>query len=202
MPESLKRLIQNISLLPGIGDNRAQKLAFFLLSANENYLKDLRGNLESIKEKTGKCTLCGAITDAPKDICNICDDTHRKQNTLCIVEEYLDMLTIEQSGGYDGVYHILGGAISPMNGVFVGDLNFSKLFRRIEEAEEKIELIIATNPNIEGEATTAFLLEEIEKRKLKYKVKITRLSRGLSSGYIEYADSMTLINALKERKEI
>lgn len=89
-----------------------------------------------------------------------------------------------------------------MNGIFVGDLNFSKLFRRIEDADEKIELIIATNPNIEGEATTAFLLEEIEKRKLKYKVKVTRLSRGLSSGYIEYADSMTLINALKERKEI
>jgi recombination protein RecR len=89
-----------------------------------------------------------------------------------------------------------------VNGVFVGDLNFSKLFSRIQEAEEKIELIIATNPNIEGEATTAFLLEEIEKRKLKYKVRITRLSRGLSSGYIEYADTLTLVNALKERKEI
>lgn len=177
VPESLKRLIQNISLLPGIGDNRAQKLAFFLLNANENYLRDFRGNLESIKEKTGKCHICGAITDAPKDICNICNDSRREQNSVCIVEEYLDMLTIEQSGGYKGVYHILGGAISPMNGIFVGDLNFSKLFRRIEDAEEKIELIIATNPNIEGEATTAFLLEEIEKRKLKYKVKITRLSR-------------------------
>jgi len=112
------------------------------------------------------------------------------------------MLTIEQSWGYEGVYHILGGAISPINGVFVWDLNFSSLFQRIESAEGKLELIIATNPNIEWEATTAFLVEEIEKRKLKYKVTITRLSRWLSSGYIEYADNMTLINALKERKEI
>jgi len=164
-------------MLPGIGDNRAQKLAFFLLNANENYLKDFRENLSSIKEKVGKCHICGAITDAPKDICNICDTSHRNHSSICVVEEYLDMLTIEQSGGYDGVYHILGGAISPMNGVFVGDLNFSKLFRRIEESDEKIELILATNPNIEGEATSSFITEEIEKRKLKYKTKITRLSR-------------------------
>jgi len=112
------------------------------------------------------------------------------------------MLTIEQAWGYSGVYHILWGSISPMNGVFVWDLNITSLFRRIEDSEEKLELIIATNPNLEGEATASFIIEEIEKRKLRHKAKITRLSRWLSSGYIEYADSLSLISALKERKEI
>lgn len=202
MPEALKRLIQNIALLPGIGENRATKLAFFLLNANENYLKDFRENISDIKENTSICNTCWAITDKWRDVCSICDNRTRNHASLCVVEEYLDMLTIEQSGWYEGVYHILGGSISPINGVFVGDLNFSKLFARIEESENKLELIIATNPNIEWEATSAFLTEEIEKRKLKHKVKITRLSRGLSSGYIEYADNLTLINAMKERKEI
>lgn len=112
------------------------------------------------------------------------------------------MLTIEQSGGFDGVYHILGGAISPINGVFVWDLNFQDLFKRIENSEGKVELILATNPNIEGEATSSYIKEEIEKRWLKYKTILTRLSRWLSSGYIEYADNMTIINAMRERKSI
>lgn len=89
-----------------------------------------------------------------------------------------------------------------MNGVFVWDLNFSKLFQRIDDSDHKLEIIIATNPNLEGEATSTFFIEEIEKRKLKHKVKITRLSRGLSSGYIEYADTMSLVSALRERKEV
>jgi recombination protein RecR len=112
------------------------------------------------------------------------------------------MLTIENSWWYTGTYHILWGAISPINGVFIGDLNFWSLFKRIEENEEKVELILSTNPNIEWEATATYIKEEIEKRKLKYKVKLTRLSRGLSSGYLEYADNITLVNALKERKEM
>lgn len=202
MPEALKRLIHNISLLPGIWENRATKLAFFLLSTNENYLRELRENILTIKEKTAICHICGAITDAPKDICNICNNSSRNHKEICVVEEYLDLLTLEQSGGFTWVYHVLGWAISPINGVFVWDLNFSKLFSRIDNADSKIEIIIATNPNLEWEATTSFLTEEIEKRKLKYKVKMTRLSRWLSSGYIEYADTMSLVSALRERKEI
>ena len=202
MPEALKRLIHTISLLPGIWENRATKLAFFLLSANEHYLRDFQESIASIKIKTGKCDICGALTDSPKTLCNICDTSHRNHEEICVVEEYLDLLTLEQSWWYRGVYHVLWGAISPINGVFVGDLNFSKLFTRIEEAQKKIEILIATNPNLEGEATASFLIEEIEKRKLKHKVKLTRLSRWLSSGYIEYADTMSLITALKERKEV
>jgi len=173
-----------------------------MLSANENYLKELRENITNIKEKTWSCNNCGAITDAGKGLCNICKNTSRDDSQICVVEEYLDLLTLEQSWGYQGLYHVLGWAISPMNWVFVWDLNFSKLFQRIEDAEKKIEIIIATNPNLEWEATSTFFIEEIEKRKLKHKVTITRLSRGLSSGYIEYADTMSLVSALKERKEI
>jgi len=189
-------------MLPGIGENRATKLAFFMLSTNENYLKDLRENILSIKEKIDHCTICHSVTDAWKSTCSLCENSSRDHTQICIVEEYLDLLTLEQSGGYQGVYHVLGWAISPMNGVFVWDLNVSTLFERISASDTNLELIIATNPNLEWEATSSFIIEEIEKRKLKYKVKITRLSRGLSSGYIEYADTMSLVSALKERKEV
>lgn len=202
MPEALKRLIHTISLLPGIWENRATKLAFFMLSANENYLREFHENILSIKEKTDWCEICNAITDAGKSSCSICDNSRRDHSQICVVEEYLDLLTLEQSGWYTWVYHVLGWAISPMNGVFVWDLNFSNLFSRISNACEKLEIIIATNPNLEWEATATFLAEEITNRKLKHKVKITRLSRGLSSGYIEYADTMSLVSALKERREI
>jgi recombination protein RecR len=202
VPEALKRLIYNISLLPGIGENRATKLAFFMLGANENYLKELRENILTIKENISSCDTCWSITDAGKNICSICDNDSRNKLEICVVEEYLDLLTLEQSGWYTGVYHVLWGAISPMNWVFVWDLNFSKLFSRIEESDSKLEIIIACNPNLEWEATSTFLREEIEKRKLKHKVKLTRLSRGLSSGYIEYADTMSLVSAMKERKEV
>ncbi len=202
MPEALKKLINNISLLPWIGEKSATKLAFFLLNANENFLQNFSENLINLKRNTSKCEVCSSVTDLWKGKCSICDNDSRDKYKIAVVEEYLDMLTIEQSGGFVWVYHILWWAISPINGVFVWDLNFERLFDRIEKADEKLELIIATNPNIEWEATTSYLTEEIKKRKLFYKVKITRLSRWLSSWYIEYADNITLINALKERKEI
>ena len=202
MPESLKKLIRSINMLPWIGEKSATKLAFFLLNANKNFIEDFSKNLIDLKENTGKCSTCHAITDKWKEICVICSNTSRQKNNICIVEEYLDMLTIEQTGNYSGVYHILWGAVSPINGVFVWDLNFTSLFQRIKDSEANLELILATNPNIEWEATTSYLKEEITKRGLKHKTTLTRLSRWLSSGYIEYADNMTLINALKERKEI
>ena len=202
MPESLKKLIYSISMLPGIGENRATKLAFFLLSANKNYTQELQKNIGDIKNNIEYCEICHSVTDKHTKICSICASKTRNHNQICIVEEYLDLLTLEQSWGYDWVYHILWGSISPMNGMFVWDLNFSSLFKRISEAETKIEIIIATNPNLEWEATASFFLEEISARKLKHKVKITRLSRGLSSGYLEYADTLSLVNALKERREV
>lgn len=202
MPESLKRLIHSISMLPGIWEKTATRIAFFLLSANKNFVEDFKGNLSDLKEKVSNCQTCHAICDAHKHQCSICEKQTRDKTKICIVEEYLDLLTIEQSGWYNGTYHILWGAVSPINGVFIWDLNFETLFSRISESDEEIEIILATNPNIEWEATNAYIKEQLEKRWLKFKVSLTRLSRGLSSGYIEYADNITLINAIKERKEV
>jgi recombination protein RecR len=189
-------------MLPGIWEKTATKIAFFLLGTNKNYIEDFKINLGNIKDKIGYCQTCRAITDAWKESCSICSNQKRVKDKICVVEEYLDMLSIEQAGAYDGVYHILWWAISPINGVFVWDLNLEQLFRRIESFETKGEIILATNPNIEWEATSTYIKEEVIKRNLRHKCVITRLSRWLSSGYIEYADNMTIINAMKERKEV
>ena len=202
MPEALKRLINSISYMPWIWEKSATKLAFFLLNSNKNYIDNLSQNLLNIKNKISNCKICNTLTDIWKSKCSICNNSSREKNCIAIVEEYLDMVTLEESGAFNWVYHILGWAISPINWVFIGDLNFNSLFSRIEKSDEKIEIILSTNPNIEWEATAIYIIEEIEKRKLKYKTTITRLSRWLSSGYIEYADNLTLVNALKERKVI
>lgn len=202
MPEALKQLISSIWYLPGIWENRATKLAFFLLNANQNYVDTFCDSMQNIKDKIHTCSQCFSLTDTNRTICHICDNDNRDPHTIAVVEEYLDMLTLEESWIYKWKYHILGGAISPINGIFIADLKFRELFSRIEKSEKNLEIILATNPNIEGEATSSYIKEQIEIKKLKHKVKVTRLSRGLSSGYIEYADNITLVNALKERREI
>jgi len=202
MPEALKNLINSISYLPWVWEKSANKLAFFLLNANQNYIESFSQNLINIKNKISQCKKCHCLTDLWKDECNICYNNKRNNNIIAVVEEYLDMQTIEQAGNFDWVYHILWWAISPINWTFVSDLNFNSLFERIENSENKVEILLATNPNIEWEATTSYIIEEIENRKLKHKTIITRLSRWLSSWYIEYADNITLANAIKERKVI
>lgn len=202
LPEALKQLINSISYLPWIWEKSATKLAFFMLNSNKNFLENLSTNLLNIKDKIHFCESCHSLTDVWKQYCSICESNSRDKKTIAIVEEYLDMLTLEESWWYKWVYHILWWAISPINWVFIWDLNFEKLFKKISDSEWKLELILATNPNIEWEATSAYITEEISKRGLKYKTKITRLSRWLSSWYIEYADNITIINALRERKEV
>ncbi len=202
MPEALKELINSISYLPWIWEKSATKLAFFLLNSNKNYIDNLSNNITNIKNKVHFCKNCHALTDISKEFCNICSSNNRNKSIIAVIEEYLDMITLEESGWYNWTYHILWWAISPINWIFIWDLNFEMLFRKISEFDWKLELILATNPNIEWEATSSYITEEIEKRGLKYKTKITRLSRWLSSWYIEYADNITIINALKERKEI
>jgi len=202
MPEALKQLINSISYLPWVWEKSATKLAFFLLNSNKNFIETLSENLVNIKDKVHFCKECNSLTDIWKEKCNICESESRDKKTIAIVEEYLDMVTLEESGWYKWVYHILWWAISPINWVFIWDLYFESLFKKINDAVWKLELILATNPNIEWEATSTYITEEIEKRGLKYKTKITRLSRWLSSWYIEYADNITLVNALRERKEV
>ena len=203
MPEKLKKLINIISLLPWIWDKSATKLAFFLLNSNQNYLNNFSDILLNLKTSITKCSQCWILIDKWNEtICSICNSHNRDKNIICLVEQYLDFITIENSGVYNWAYHILWWAISPINWVFIADLNFESLFARIQNNEWKLELIIATNPNIEWEATTNYIIEQIEKKWLKKFVKISRLSRWLSSGYIEYADNITLINSINERKEI
>jgi len=185
MPESLKKLINLISFLPWIWEKSATKLAFFLLNSNKNYLENLSTSLINLKDSISKCEICGSLVDRWNHICRICSSNIRNKNIICVVEEYLDMLTIENLWVFDWVYHILGWAISPINWIFIWDLNFESLFNKIKNSTQNIELILATNPNIEWEATAQYIL-----------------SRWLSSGYIEYADNITLINSIKERKEI
>lgn len=202
IPKALENLIKTISYLPWIWEKSAQKIAFFLLNSNKNYTNTLAQNILNIKENISFCKNCNCLIDKNETICSICWDDTRQKNIICVVEDYLDMITIENLKVFNWVYHILGWAISPINWIFIWDLNFESLFKKIETLNTEIELIIATNPNIEWEATSMYIKEEIEKRRLKKFVKLTRLSRWLSSWYIEYADNITLINSLKDRKEM
>lgn len=202
MPESLKRLVNMISYMPWIGEKSAMKLAFFLLNSNKNYIDNFKNALTDVKDNISTCSDCHALIDGWEKLCSVCKNDNREANLIIVVEEYLDYLTIEQTWIYSWKYHILGWAISPINWVFVWDLNFDSLFSRIEKMEWKVELIMWTNPNIEWEATSSYIKEEIEKKGLSHKIMVTKLSRWLSSGYIEYADNITLISAIKDRKQL
>jgi len=199
MPDSLKELIRVMSFLPGIGEKTATKLAYFLLQTNQNYLDNFSHSLKNLHEKIDVCPVCGSFINVWQWECSICANPKRKKNLICVVEEYLDLVAIENLGIFDGTYHVLGGTLSPITGVFAADLNFENLFSRIADGDN-MELIIATNPNIQGEAAFAYIIQELEKRGLRRFLTISRPSRGLSSGYLEYADNMTLIHAMRDRK--
>ncbi len=197
MPESLRRLIEVISFLPGIWEKTATKLAFFLLKSHPSYLDKFSSELEKIQKEIHECNVCGALTDMKRDVCEICENTMRDSSSICVIEDYLDMIALERLGIYKGKYHILWGAISPINGILPSDLKIKQLFERLRSGSTK-ELIIACNPNIEGEATTMYIKENLPRE--VEGLRITRLSKWLpNSGYIEYADEITLINAFKGR---
>lgn len=202
MPESLKRLINVIWFLPWIWEKSASKLAFFIMNSNENYIDNFISSISWVKENIWECKNCHSLVDKPKEICNICSDFDRETNIIMVVEDFLDMIYIEQTWTYKWLYHILWWAISPINWIFASDLNIDSLIFRIQESDKNIELIVWTNPNIEWEATFSYIKEKIDESKLNHKLKITKLSRGLSSWYIEYADNITLVSALRDRKEV
>ena len=196
MPESLRRLTELIAYLPGIGEKTATKLAFFLLKAKSPYLKELSDRIARIQSEVTECPRCFSLTDRNGEECGICSDPSRTEGELCVVEDYLDLVSLERLGIYHGRYHVLGGSVSPMHGRMPSDLHMKELFVRII-GEGVTELILATNPNIEGEATALYVKERLKDPGLK----VTRLSRGLpNAGYIEHADDLTLINAFRGRK--
>jgi recombination protein RecR len=193
--ESVERLIAQLSRLPGIGRKSAARLAFHLLKIPKEEALELAKAISDIKEKVGFCSICNNISET--DPCHICVDTERKNDIICVVEEAADLAALDKAEGFNGRYHVLGGRISPLDGIGPDDLKIKELLGRIV-AETK-EIIIATNPNVEGEATALYLAKLIK----PLGVKVTRIARGLPVGSdLEYADGMTLSRALEGRQEI
>jgi recombination protein RecR len=190
--ESLEKLIGEFSKLPGIGRKTAQRLAFYLLKQPREEVEALAQALVDVKEKTKLCSVCFNITET--DPCPICSDVRRDHTTICVVEEPNDVLAIEKTGMYHGVYHVLGGALSPLDGVGPENLKIKELLARM--TDEVQEVILATNPNVEGEATALYiqkLVKPLGKR-------ITRLARGIPTGSdLEFVDELTLSRALEGR---
>lgn len=191
---ALDSLIKALTRLPGIGPKSAGRLAYHLIKTDPGYNRVLAEAIETIQEKIFPCSICGSYTET--DPCPICSDASRDRSQLCIVEQPQDVLTIQASGAYNGLYHVLGGAISPLDGVGVENLSFSQLTRRIDEGSFS-ELIIATNPTEEGDTTALYIRHIFEDRA---GLSITRLASGLPiGGDLEYADRVTLARSLRGR---
>ena len=194
MPVS--RLIEEFSKLPGVGPKSAQRLTYYLLRASSEDAQALAQAILEVKEKIILCSLCQNITDA--DPCAICRNDQRDQDSICVVEEPLDILALERTGSYKGLYHVLHGVISPMDGIGPDDLKVRELLARLKTGQVQ-EVIMATNPNLEGEATAMYLTRLIAPLGLK----VTRLARGLPMGAdLEYADNVTLARAIEGRQEV
>ncbi|MCY1150836.1 MAG: recombination mediator RecR [Sphaerochaetaceae bacterium] len=190
---ALEDLIEHLSRLPSIGPKTASRLAYHLIKTDNGYNKLLGEEIATIQDKIFPCSICGSFTET--DPCPICTSSSRDHSTICVVEQPQDVVTLLSSGVYDGMFHVLGGAISPIDGIGVDQLNFAKLIKRLKEGSFK-ELIIATNPTEEGD-TTALYLRQILKDS---DIQITRLASGLPiGGDIEYADKITVARSLRGR---
>jgi len=198
LPEPVQNLIDAFSRLPGIGPKTASRLTFFLLRAPEETSQSLSEALIGIKQRTGLCEVCFNITLSDTPICEICASDQRDKSLLCVVEEPLDVLAIEKTGGYNGLYHVLHGVLSPIEGIGAEDLKIKELYKRVQE-NEFTEIILATNPSMEGDATAMYLHENLA----KVGVRVTRLALGLPvGGDLEYADQNTLLRALAGRRNL
>lgn len=195
VPEPVTRLTEAFARLPGVGPKTAARLTYFLLRAPDEISQSLADALHDLKTETRFCSVCFNITVS--DPCEICADTQRDKNTIAVVEEPLDVLAIERTSSYSGKYHVLHGAISPVNNIGPDDLRIRELGERVER-DNVLEVIIATNPGMEGDATAMYIERELKPRG----VKITRLARGLPvGGDLEYVDPVTLTRALQGRSE-
>lgn len=198
LPEPVQNLINAFSRLPGIGPKTASRLTFYLLRAPEELSQSLSEALIGIKQQTGLCEICFNITRSDSPICEICASDQRDRTILCVVEEPLDVLAIEKTAGYYGLYHVLHGVLSPIEGISAEDLKINDLYQRLEDSEFK-EVILATNPSMEGDATAMYLHERMG----KIGIRITRLALGLPvGGDLEYADQNTLLRALAGRQRL
>jgi recombination protein RecR len=195
-PASVTHLIEELSELPGVGRKTAARLTFFLLRNQTELAERLADALRALKEQTRFCSICYNITES--DPCPICTDAGRDRSLICVVEEPLDVLAIEQAGVYNGLYHVLHGVLAPSEGMFVENLRISELLNRISSSGVG-EVILATNPTSEGDWTASYLLSRLR----PLGVRVTRLGRGLPvGGDLEYADAVTLTRALEGREDL
>lgn len=206
LPKSLQNLIDSFEKLPGIGPKTAQRLGLYILKQPETQALEFANSILDVKNKLTLCNRCFNVSEG--DLCAICSDNSRENHILCVVENVLNLLAIEKTG-YRGYYHVLHGVLNPLYGVNVEDIKIESLLNRVKQLVEELtsngdshqlELIIATNPTMEGESTALFIKRQLEQLDLLSKIKITRIGRGLPTGAdIEFADKTTLDNALMGR---
>jgi recombination protein RecR len=198
LPAPIQNLINALSRLPGIGPKTASRLTFYLLHAPDDLARELAEALQDLKSGTTYCQTCFNITTTGRTECEICASSERDDHLLCVVEEPLDVIALERTAGYQGKYHVLHGALSPIEGIGPEDLKVAELLERVHQGQVK-EIIIATNPSMEGDYTAAYLRQRLQ----SMDVRITRLARGLPvGGDLEYADQNTLLRALAGRQEM
>jgi len=198
LPRSIRQLIESFEKLPGIGPKTAQRLVFYLLHVPQEQLDEFAEAAQELKRKTVLCSLCFNVAES--DPCSVCINQNRDKSIICVVEQPIDVLVLEKAGSFKGVYHVLHGAISPLNNIGPDELYIGQLLQRIKNSVQPIrEIILAMNPDMEGEATAMYIAKEIKKIK---DLKIIRLGQGLPTGAdLEYADEITLARALEGRKE-
>lgn len=194
----LSLLIESFEKLPGVGPKSAQRLAYYLLHVPQNYLDDFADNLQNLKKNTVLCTICKNV--AENDPCPICADSSREEETILVVEQPLDLVAFERSGKFKGVYYVLHGAISPLDNIGPDEIFIEDLLKRIKDRGKVVEeVIIATNPTMEGEATAMYLQKKL--KAINEKLRVTRLGMGIPTGAdLEYADDTTLTQALEGRR--
>lgn len=195
-PEPISKLMDSFMKLPGIGPKTAVRLAFFVLNMKDDDVMNFANALVNAKRQLMHCKICGHITD--KEICAVCSDSHRDNSIICVVEDPKDVIAMEKMKEFNGKYHVLHGAISPMDGIGPEDINVPDLLNRLKDEEVK-EIILATNANIEGEATAMYISRLVKPSGIK----TTRIAHGLPvGGDLEYADEVTLSRALEGRRDL
>ena len=192
-PQSIRNLIRRLARLPGVGEKTAERLAMHILKTSRREAEELAASIGEVKEKVRLCSRCFSLSDG--ELCRICSDPGRDPSLLCVVEQPADMISIEKSGAYNGLYHVLSGALSPMEGIGPEDIRIGQLLRRVREGTVK-ELILATGTSVEGEATASYIKEQIAGLDLK----VSRIASGVPiGGDLKYVDQMTLKRALDFR---
>jgi len=198
MSRMLEKLIKEFSRMPGIGEKTAGRLAYYLLKSPDEQVFQLAEAIREVKEKVRFCSICRNITEL--ETCEICSDPMRDHRAICIVEEPSDIRAIEASGAFKGLYHVLGGKLSPLDGVGPEQLSFELLLSRLENSESPVsEVIVATNPSVEGDATALYIQRLLTEKGIR----VTRIACGLpAGGHLEYADSFTISQALQGRQQL